>query len=172
MKRVSKGDSGAFRVLVERHQNSLVNFFYRMGAYNHAEDYAQETFVRVYRYRKKYRPQEGFRRLLYTVARHVRIDELRKFKRYEDRVLVDSEDVLKAQPQPAKKPGAGLDAETALQQLSPKLREVIVMKVLQGLQYNEIADILEIPEGTVKSRIHIAMDQLREFFRKDEAHDG
>lgn len=62
---------------------------------------------------------------------------------------------------------AGMDAQAALNRLSPKLREVLVLNIYQGLRYQDIAEVLEIPLGTVKSRINLAMQELREIFNEN-----
>jgi RNA polymerase sigma-70 factor (ECF subfamily) len=63
--------------------------------------------------------------------------------------------------------GVSIDVEAALNQLSPKLREVIVLNIYQGLRYQEVADVLEIPLGTVKSRINLALTALKEILHED-----
>ena len=77
MARVGEGCEGAFRQLVERHQRPLLNFFARMGASTTSEDLAQETFIRLWNYRTKYKPAAKFTTFLYTLARHVWLDVVR-----------------------------------------------------------------------------------------------
>ena len=76
MARVRAGRADAFRTLVERHRRPLLNFFARMGASSHGEDLAQETFVRLWNYRKKYKPSAKFTTFLYTLARHAWLDHI------------------------------------------------------------------------------------------------
>ena len=83
MARIRHEDPDAFQRLVERHQRALLNFFARMGASNHSEDLAQETFVRLWNYRKKYKPKAKFTTFLYTLARHAWLDHLRKHSRFQ-----------------------------------------------------------------------------------------
>lgn len=164
MLEVAKGSEEAFAALVGRHQNPLLNFFARMGALSHGEDLVQETFVRLFRYRQKYRATAPFGAFLYRIARNVWADHGRKIVRM-DRLATDYEQELSVPP-PVKPMGRELDIQGALEQLSPKLREVLVLNVYQGLRYQEIADALEIPLGTVKSRINLALGALREILNE------
>ncbi len=163
--RVDRED--AFRRLVERHRRPLLNFFARLGASHHGEDLAQETFVRLWNYREKYKPSAKFTTFLYTLARHAWLDFVRRqirFKSFTDRYREEI---------PASTDGGlgrlrrQLDVQAALETLSPKLREVLVLAVNQGLAYDEIAAILRIPVGTVKSRVFNALAQLQETFHED-----
>lgn len=164
---VAAGDEGAFANLVRRHQQPLVNFFLRMGALADSEDLAQETFVRLFRYRARYRATARFTTFLYHLARNVWADRGRKVVRVEriaNALLAEQSIVPAAVEESA---GQTLDVEAALDRLSPKLREVIVLNIYQGLRYQEVADVLGIPLGTVKSRINLALAALREIVRAD-----
>jgi len=162
MVEVAAGSEAAFATLVRRHQNALVNFFARMGALSDREDLVQETFVRLFRSRRRYQPAARFTTFLYVLARHVWADRGRKIVRLE-RLASQFESEMEIAHQP-QRPGVGeeVDVAAALARLSPKLREVIVLNIFQGLRYQEIADVLEIPLGTVKSRINLAIGALRE----------
>lgn len=164
MRETAAGSDVAFAELIRAHQNGLLNFFIRMGVYNDAEDLVQETFVRLYKVRAKYRPTAKFTTFLYVLARHAWADRGRKIKmrgRVEECLKTDALVGGGVTP-PAS--AAGLDVQAALDQLSVKLREVIVLNVYQGLAYQEIADVLGIPLGTVKSRMNMALKELREYF--------
>jgi RNA polymerase sigma-70 factor (ECF subfamily) len=162
MSAAAEGSEEAFAALIRRHQDALVNFFARMGALQDAEDLAQETFIRVFKYRERYRPTGRFTGFLYTLARHVWADRGRKALRQERlRAGLEVEAQTTGLPA-AREQGAGLDVQAALDRLSPKLREVIVLNVYQGLRYHEVAAVLGVPLGTVKSRINLALHKLRE----------
>ncbi|MEI6167908.1 MAG: RNA polymerase sigma factor [bacterium] len=164
MLETAAGSETSFSELIHRHQNGLLNFFVRMGVYNDAEDLVQETFIRVYKARGRYRPAAKFTTFLYVLARHVWADRGRKAKmhtRLEASLKTDAE-IGGGVSLPASQ--AGMDAQTALNRLSPKLREVLVLNIYQGLRYQEIAEVLEIPLGTVKSRINLALQELRGIF--------
>ena len=163
MQRAAAGSEVAFTSLVRAHQQNLVNFFARMGAWNDCEDLAQETFVRLYRYRAQYRPEARFTTFLYHLARNVWADRGRKLLRQE-KLVTAQETELKADPPtvPATSAANRMDVAVALDQLSPKLREVVVLNIYQGLRYQEVADVLQIPLGTVKSRLNLALAALKE----------
>jgi RNA polymerase sigma-70 factor (ECF subfamily) len=156
-------DRGAFAELVRRHQRPLMNFFARCGVYGDVEDLAQETFIRLYRYRSRYTPTAKFTTFLYLLARQTRIDALRRSQRRDalhDRV--GAETPQEAEPTVVAR-GEGLDVSAALARLSEPMREVVVLSVMQGLTQNEVSDVLKIPVGTVKSRLFVALQRLREY---------
>ena len=163
MQQVAAGSETAFVALIRRHQGALLNFFVRMGARAEGDDLVQETFLRLFRYRSRYRPTARFTTFLYVLARNTWADMGRKAMRRErlaHRLQVQVE--IDSQIQPAPPPANHLDVQAALSRLSPKLREVIVLNVFQGMRYQEVADVLNIPLGTVKSRINMALHALRE----------
>ena len=167
MAQVRAGREDAFRVLVERHRRPVLNFFARMGASHHGEDLAQETFLRLWNYRNKYKPAAKFTTFLYTLARHAWLDFVRRqirFQHFSDRYR---EEIPSSTDGGIGRLRRKLDVQTALENLSPKLREVLVLAVHQGLAYNEIAEILRIPVGPVKSRVFNALSTLQEMFHED-----
>ncbi len=160
---VGESNKDAFVVIVRRHQKSLLNFFRRMGARTQeVEDMAQDTFLRVFNYRHRYEPTGKFTNFLFVLARHVWADAGRRAHRRPESLS----ETLDEGPAPGERGIARADAradvEVALAQLSEKLRSVVVLSVYQGLEYRRIAEILDIPVGTVKSRMHLAMRQMRE----------
>jgi RNA polymerase sigma-70 factor (ECF subfamily) len=153
----------AFVVLVRRHQKSLLNFFRRMGARSHeVEDMAQETFLRVFNYRDRYEPTGKFTNFLFVLARHVWADAGRRAQRRPEVLSETLDEGPAPDERGVTRAEARLDVDAALARLSEKLRAVVVLSVYQGLEYSRIAEVLEIPVGTVKSRMHLAMRQLRE----------
>ena len=163
MARLAAGDREALGEIIRRHQRPLVNFFRRMGARTHeVEDLAQETFLRLYEYRERYRPTGKFTNFLFVLARHAWADLGRKSLR----TPVADEEAVAAFPVPSRLEGADarLDVQQALTTLSDKLRIVVVLNIYQHLTYAEIAEVLDLPLGTVKSRMFLAMRELREHF--------
>lgn len=161
MERIRAGDADAFAALVRRHQEPLLNFFRRMGAHTgEAEEMVQVTFLRLYGYRMRYAPRAKFTTFLYTLARHAWIDETRRRARRREKAMPAAHAVSSADD--VRRIEARLDVEAALARLSERLRLVVVMSVYQGLSYPEIAQALEIPVGTVKSRMFLALRALRE----------
>jgi len=164
MARAAGGDAAAFAALIRRHQAALVNFFRRLGASNEAEDVAQETFLRVWRYRTRYRPTAKFTTFLFALARHAWADHLRRAQKQErvaERVGAEAapHDAVTQEAAPQR-----LDAQVALAALPEKLRLVVVMSLYQGLRYEEIGAALGVPVGTVKSRMFLAMARLKVVF--------
>ena len=160
MKRLARGDETATSELLQAYQAALMNFFRRLGAQtDEAEDALQETFGRLFAYRHRYKPTGSFRTFLYTVARRAWIDLCRKRQRrqkgettgdvsfYEAPVGTSSDDRM--------------DLEAALRHLPETHRMVVILSVFGGLQYEEISKVLEIPEGTVKSRMFHALRKLK-----------
>ena len=162
MARVKAGDQNAFVTIVRRYQNLLLNFFRCMGVYTDAEDLAQETFVRLFKYRDRYEPRARFTTFLYLLARQVRVDMLRKTLRREAGMASYLKETENAEPK-RDPPADRFDAvRRALDTLPETLRSVVVLSIYQELKYDEIAAILEIPVGTVKSRMFHALRKLRE----------
>jgi len=156
-----EGSHDAFAALVRRHQAPLMNFFRRTGVTTDAEDLVQQTFVRLYRYRDRYKPSAKFTTFLYLLARQVRTDSFRKKMR-----LPEVADGLPHEPEPEPGPSPATDEMTArtgeaLGRLPEGMRDVVVMGILQGMDYADIARVLRIPTGTVKSRMFNALRRMR-----------
>jgi len=149
---------------VRRHTRRVYNLAYRFtGNRQEAEDLSQEVFLRIYRTLATYRAVHGeFTTWLTSVTRNLLIDHYRRTRR--DR-LTDSLDAENSPAEhkvsPSRRPDeiAGAtelsgQVQRALQQVSPELREAVILRDLQGLDYREIQEVLQVPEGTVKSRIN------------------
>ena len=161
----AKGDDAAFEKIVLRHQKPLLNFFCRLGVpISDAEDLAQQTFVRLHRYRASYERTAKFTTYLYLLARQVRVDEIRRRVRAERTRDAFRAEVDYREPLPGDDPAPCLrdDLQGALDQLDEPHREVVVLGLLRELPYQEVAEILGVPVGTVKSRMHHALRKLRE----------
>lgn len=163
MQRVARRDREAFVILVRRHQNSLVNFFRRMGDYSDAEDLAQETFVRLFKYRNRYQPTAAFKTFLYLLARRAWIDHVRKQgrRRKVHEELAESQMAETGADTPAFSE-AKARAQAALNRLPDDMRTVVIMSIYRGFKYREIAQMLKIPLGTVKTRMFYALKKLKE----------
>jgi RNA polymerase sigma-70 factor, ECF subfamily len=162
MKLVKNGPADPFAVLVRRHQNFLVNFFRSLGVYTDAEDLVQDTFVRLYRYRQRYQPTAKFTTFLCLMGRQVWIDSLRRKKRRDELNESLTRESEALEKEAVSGFGAQVDVEKALGHLPEGMRSVVMLNVYQGLKYQEIADLMEIPLGTVKSRMFQALNRLRE----------
>ncbi len=170
-----EGDQEAFALLYDRHTRALINFFYKM-CYDRAlaEDLTQDTFLKLLRYRGKYRPEASFKTFLYTVAKNLWIDRHRSQKAAPKTVSADVrvqedgatlgelvEAVTDSPVQRLRDREAAELVRRALLDLPEAQRLVFVMAEAQGLRYREISEILEIPIGTVKSRMNAAVTTLR-----------
>ena len=146
-----------------RFEKNLLNFFWRLGvSSSEGEDLVQETYLRLWKYRGEYNPSAKLSTFLFLMARQVRIDALRRKARRENR----EESWGREQPtsEGPKAFGVREDVRWALAKLSESLRDVIELGVFQDLPYAEVAEILGIPVGTVKSRMHNALKELKEIF--------
>ncbi len=170
--RFQQGDSYAFDLLVKRYQDPLLNFVYRfLGNHTEAEDIVQETFYRLYKNKHYYREIAKFSTWIYTIAGNLAKTELRKRNR---RKLFSISHFMSTEkdydiPDSSFTPDTVTNSQItdkiiqkAIDKLSPKFKEVIVLRDIQGLSYEEIAEIVKIPLGTVKSRVNRARLRLQE----------
>ena len=172
------GDEAAFAELVGRYRNQITNYVYRIvGDYDSAVDLAQETFVRLYRAADRYQQSHAFSTYLYRIATNLAISELRRRKR---RRLVSLTGFFQEREQggeaceldpPDERPlqdSAMIEGERqravarAITTLPEKYRAPLVLRDVEGRSYEEIARILDVREGTVKSRINRARTFLRD----------
>lgn len=147
-----------------QYEKNLMNFFWRLGvSYHWSQDYVQETYIRLWKYRRTYQETAKLSTFLFIMARQVRIDALRKTIRRERR-----EKKYEAQrpPRLTSDPCTKDDVRWAVAQLSECHREVVELGIFQDLPYAEVARILSIPEGTVKSRMFNALRKLKEIMHE------
>ena len=165
----AQGETAAFAELVERYQNVLLNFFLRRGvSLDDGQDLAQQTFLRLWRYRTRYTPQAKFTTFLFLLAGQVSVDFFRAEGRrrgLEEGLTLEAEVAADVSPAAGGAPAAlaeGADVRRAVARLSPALRDVVELGVFQDLPYAEVGEILGIPTGTVKSRMFNALRKLKE----------
>lgn len=171
--RARSGDDQAFVTLIRRHERALVHFCQRMTrSVEDAEELAQESFVRVYRHLERLQPHAKFSTVLFGIARNLTLNFLRDAKR-RGRGLTDSLTRDDASSRPLPDAGHRPDEAArlneiegviaaALDRLSAEHREVLVLRELNGLDYDAIAAIVKCRKGTVKSRLARAREQLRQ----------
>lgn len=157
-----QGDRAAFGELVQQHQRGVVNLVYRLsGDPAFSEDIAQEAFIRAWEKLHTYRPTAPFRNWVYRIATNAAYDA---FRRQKDQVDIDAV-VVSA-------PGNSLEQTIETQERDEVIRQavlslplasrsVLILREYQRLSYQEIADTLEIPLGTVMSRLNYARTTLR-----------
>ena len=142
-------------------EKNLLNFFWRQGvSLSEGEDLVQETYMRLWNYRRSYKPTAKLSTFLFLLARQVRIDALRRQANRAER----EESWGRERPECDNPPMFGVreDVRWAVTQLSEPLREVVELGVFQDLPYAEVGEILGIPVGTVKSRMSNALKKLKE----------
>ena len=168
MSQVRNGVSEMLGVLFERYHVPLFNFYLKLsGNRPVSEDLVQDVFFRILKYRHSYRPETPFKAWMYQIARNARLDYLRKRK---------PETSFEPEMSPAVVPTdtAQQTQETellrsALMQISEDKREVLVLSRFQDLKYEEIAQMLGCEVNTVKTRVHRAMQELRQVFNQLES---
>jgi RNA polymerase sigma-70 factor (ECF subfamily) len=175
MQRFGAGDDEAFRQLVRRHEPGLLNYFWRQ-CFDRAlaEDCAQEVFLRLVRHRGSWKPTAKFTTYLYRIARNLWIDRYRSRKAapptgsLHTRVGEGDGELVDTISAPVRRPEERAHDEElnvrireAVESLTPEQRSVFVLAETKGLKYRDIAEVLDIPVGTVKSRMHAAVTRLR-----------
>lgn len=163
------GDEDAFGKLVELYEHKVYHLALRMcGQEEDAADVAQEAFLAAWRGLPAFRGEAGFATWLYRLTSNAAIDHLRRVKRQRGDVSLDDEDLGLDAPDQAPGPqerAEGKELRRAVAQglgrLSADHRQVLVLREVQGLRYEEIAQILDLDLGTVKSRIARARGALR-----------
>ena len=178
LRRCLTGDAAAWEDIVRRYQRRIYNICYRFaGSAEDADDLTQEVFIKMYKTLNSYDVERGaFLTWVTTITRNLLVDHFRKGK--HDR-LTDSLDSTPAQEEDGRSLGAQIEDKStaspaervrsreageavheALQKLSPELREAVILRDLQDMDYKEIAGVLKVPEGTVKSRINRGRAEL------------
>ena len=171
-----EGDEGVFTELVERHLKSTYSFAVRLtGNENDAEDIVQESFLKAWKHLKKFDPQKArFKTWLMQIVRNTAIDSLRKKRIVPLSTFdIEGENVLSdTLPDDAPLPdeiaayaGDVAALESALQQLSPPYREILLLYNGNDFSFDEAASILKIPTNTAKSRHRRAIQTLRDIVR-------
>ena len=168
VERARGGDAQAFAALVRRYQGPIIHFCQRMcGSLPDAEDLAQEAFVRVYRHLGRLEPQARFSTVLFGIARNLALNHLRDSGR-RGRGRTDGLDGVPLATAPGASPEAMARASelaalvaAGIARLSDEHREVLLLRDVQGLDYEAIAGVLACQKGTVKSRLSRAREQLR-----------
>ena len=166
-----RGDENAYIELVNRYKDKLINFIFNyLGDLELSEDVVQETMIKLYQKKHYYREIAKFSTWLYTIAKNLANTELRKRKRRKITLLSQFSKDDKTYELPSNDPEPGQEIQTdivnkiikdAVDQLSEKFKIVIVLRDIQGLSYEDISEIINVPIGTVKSRINRARLQLQ-----------
>ena len=177
MEAYQKGDTRAFEHLLRRHRKPVYNFLYRqMGNSALAEDLLQEVFLRIIRSSARYTRKAKFTTWMYTIARNLCVDQSRRAKHRKvaslDKTLGADPDGRRTLGDMVEHKGPAVDRQVigrqlqghlreAIDSLSEEQREVFQMREYLNLPFKEIAEIVGVPENTVKSRMRYALEHLR-----------
>ncbi|MCC6149910.1 MAG: sigma-70 family RNA polymerase sigma factor [Planctomycetes bacterium] len=177
MRRFQAGDADAFTQLYERHLRGLLNFFFRLcWDASMSEDFAQEVLLRVYKSARNWEPNAKFTTFLYRIARNHWIDHCRLLSTQKEKVSLNADaagegelSLIDRLPDDIKPPEDDLDRRElygaimkALEQLPEEQRMVFVLSEIEEMKYQEIAEVMDVPVGTIKSRMHTAIAKLQE----------
>jgi RNA polymerase sigma-70 factor, ECF subfamily len=183
VRRCIAGDAVAWEEIVQRYNRRIYNICYRFAGTSHdAEDLTQEVFIKMYRTLGSYDVSKGaFMTWVTTITRNLLVDHFRKTRQDRQTDSLDAapsehEDsmplgdaIADTGPTPdsrAQSREAGEVVHGALQKLSPELREAVILRDLQDMDYREIAVVLKVPEGTVKSRINRGRAELARLLQR------
>jgi len=176
------GDVDAFEVLVKKHQKRMLNIAYRIiGSYEDACEVVQDAFVSAFKGIKNFEERAKFSTWLYTIVINLsrnRLKQLELKSHREDSSLDDpvltNDSQITVEPvsdepsilEKLEKRDVQQKVQECIHALDNESKEVIVLRDIQGFSYNEISDMLKIPEGTVKSRLFRARDSLKDCLKK------
>jgi len=177
-----KGDVNAFETLVDKYQKKMLNVAYRMiGDYQEACEVVQDAFLSAYRSIRKFRGEARFSTWLYSIVVNLSKNRMKQVRARGAREVYSIDDPLKTEegslsldpPDPGpsvleKLEQKEMDARVqgCINGLDPEYREVVVLRDIQGFSYEEVRDILKIPDGTVKSRLFRARDALKDCLKR------
>jgi RNA polymerase sigma-70 factor (ECF subfamily) len=179
VERCLAGDEGAWEDLVKTHTRRVYSICYRfIGKDSEAQDLTQDVFLRLFRTLKSFRAGEGsFTVWLSRMTRNLLIDNYRRTR--QERITDSIEEQLPMLEERSIGAGSRADGllagreasellQGALQRLSPELRETVILRDLEEMEYKEIAETLGVPEGTVKSRLNRGRAELARILRKHQ----
>lgn len=171
----NSGNEKVFEILVSRFKNPLINFVYRfLGDYDNCVDVVQDTFIKVYRYKDSYSSLAKFSTWIYTIAGNLARTEYKR-KRRKNFFSISSygeEQKTFDIPDEAYRPDIQTDMkikseiiQKALLKVRDTYREAVILRDIQELSYEEIAEIMQIEIGTVKSRINRGRTELQKYLK-------
>jgi len=168
IERCLKGDQRAWDEIVRLYWRKVFNVAYKfVGRQDEAEDLAQDIFLKLFKSLKTFDRRANFSTWLISVSRNLCIDHYRSMRREHDVVTHDVDVVSLARPSALDSPQVALERRdrvallrAALDKLAPSLRTAVMLRDIQELSYQEIAEKLGVPEGTVKSRINRGRTEL------------
>ncbi|MCI9626657.1 MAG: sigma-70 family RNA polymerase sigma factor [Clostridia bacterium] len=184
VRRAKDGDMAAFEQLISNYQMKIYHIAYHMLSNEQdAEDAAQEAMIKAYRYLGSFKEESGFYTWIYRITHNICLDMLRRRKRsltHETDLVKKDQDgqeaemqIVDAKPQPEEqlmRQQVQNEMQNAIAELKENYRVVLVMRDIEGMSYDDIAAVLEISAGTVKSRLNRARENLRKIVVKKYQH--
>ncbi len=169
------GTESAFEIIVQRYKNPLTNYVFRfLGDYEACSDVVQETMIKLYRYKDTYSSVAKFSTWIYTIAGNLARTEYRRMRRRKFFSISDFGEEHKQfdLPDEVYRPDVMTDSgikeeiiQNALTKVKDVYREAVILRDIEGMSYEEIAEILKVNQGTVKSRINRGRAQLQELLK-------
>jgi RNA polymerase sigma-70 factor (ECF subfamily) len=181
VERCSQGDDAAWEQIVNSYAKRIYNLGYRYtNRRDEAEDLTQEILVRVYQNLKSFRADVGtFQNWILKVGRNLIIDHYRQTRRFQQAAGTEELEAMNLKDEKVPNPERNVERDEAarflregLEALSPELKEAIILRDIEGMAYLEIAELLGIPEGTVKSRINRGRLELAKLLSRRRAQLG
>jgi RNA polymerase sigma-70 factor (ECF subfamily) len=172
IERTLRGDLEAFEQLVERHRGIVFRVAARIVGPDDAEDVSQDAFLRAFHRLDQYRGAATFRTWLLQITQNTALTAMTRTRRRPTEMVDDAPET--ADHDPVRQPVTQLERrerqrrlELKLRALRPQYRSLLVLRDLEGLSYGEISDVLDMPLGSVKGRLHRARDELIELLRNN-----
>jgi len=181
VERCLQGDDAAWETIVRTYGRRIFNLCYRYTSRrDEAEDLVQDIFVRIYQNIKSYRAEAGnLQNWILRVGRNLIIDHYRQTRKFQQSAGSEEMETMNLsddkQPNPhrlVEQTEASRFLTDGLRALSPELKEAVILRDLEGMAYQEIADLLSVPEGTVKSRINRGRIELARLLTKRRSQAG
>ena len=182
VKRCLAGENSAWETLLKMHTRKVFNLCYRFtGRPTEAEDLTQEVFIKIFQTLQSYDATQGaFATWLNRIARNHLVDHYRRTRKDRLTSSLDEEgSAMEETPSPTAGPGAQVESrerrellQKGLDKLSPDLREAVILRDLNDMDYHEIARVLAVPQGTVKSRINRGRLELARVLKRMEGMRG
>jgi len=179
IERCLQGDQAAWAQIVRQYWRKVFNIAYRfVGRHDEAEDLTQDVFLKIFKALRTFDRRANFQTWLVSVSRNLCIDHYRSVRKEREAIDRDVDPVDLAPPAGTASPYSALEArdrrsilQRGLSELAPTLKQAVLMRDLQELSYQEIADKLGLPEGTVKSRINRGRTELARQISRIRASD-
>jgi RNA polymerase sigma-70 factor (ECF subfamily) len=178
IERCLAGDQQAWDQIVRQHWRKVFNLAYKfVGRHDEAEDLTQDIFLKIFKALHTFDRRANFQTWLISISRNLCIDHYRSVRKERETMARDVDASQLAPPSRERSPYGELEQidlrqriKQALAELPPTLREAVVLRDLQEFSYQEIADKLHLPEGTVKSRINRGRLELARQMRRLQSH--